>query len=194
MTLRLAHRLSKSRVNGPGVRFVVWVQGCTLRCSGCWNSGTWDPTVGIGVTADDLIQQILSTEGTEGVTFTGGEPFQQARVLADVAEAVQRAGLSVFVFTGYTLDEVKQKGADAQRLLQHTDTLVMGRYIQSLAIEDRPWLASSNQVIYHQTTRHAAESLVELCEMRIGPDGDITVTGFPSFALLSSLTRESSHA
>jgi hypothetical protein len=104
--VNLARTLARSAANGPGERFVVWVQGCPLACPGCWNPDTWPFERRELRSIEELATNILATEGIEGVTFTGGEPFAQAGALADLAKLVRAAGLSVFVFTGYDLDEL----------------------------------------------------------------------------------------
>src|SRR6476646_9130931 len=106
MRVNVARTLPRSAANGPGERFVVWVQGCPRACPGCWNPDTWAFERRDLREVDDLIAEVLSTDGIEGVTFTGGEPFAQARALAEIARAVRATGLSVFVFTGYELDEL----------------------------------------------------------------------------------------
>ena len=106
LELNVARWIARSRANGPGERFVLWVQGCVLACPGCWNPDTWRTSPRILVSVDEICERVLGTAGIEGVTFTGGEPFLQARALARVAGRVRAAGLSVMVFTGHELDEL----------------------------------------------------------------------------------------
>lgn len=179
MRLNIARILRRSAANGPGERFVVWVQGCPLGCPGCWNPDTWAFQKRDLREVDDLVAEILATEGIEGVTFTGGEPFAQARALAHVGRAVREAGLSVFVFTGYDVDELDQ--AAHRALLAQTDVLVAGRYVESQRVAGVPWRGSSNQVACYLTDRYAPEDEVDApqLELRIGADGAVTLTGFP---------------
>ena len=99
MRLNVARTLRRNAANGPGDRFVVWVQGCPLACPGCWNPDTWSFERRVVRDVGDLAAEILSVEDIEGVTFTGGEPFAQARALAELAHRVRLHRLSVFVFT-----------------------------------------------------------------------------------------------
>ncbi len=178
MRLNLARTLPRSAANGPGERFVVWVQGCPLACSGCWNPDTWSFARRQMRSVDALAEEILATPGIDGVTFSGGEPFAQARALAVVAGRVRADGLSVFVFTGYSRDElVEDRHAE---LLAVTDVLVTGRYEDELRTSGLPWRGSANQRVHFLTDHHGPEDLrgaVEV-ELVLGPSG-LAVTGFP---------------
>lgn len=148
--VRVADVLAPSFANGPGARFVVWVQGCTLRCAGCHNPHTWTATAGRLVDVADLIRRYDTISGLRGLTLSGGEPFEQAEACATLARLVRERGGDVVVFSGHTLAELRQTpGASA--LLGVTDVLVDGRYER-----DRPSRAamrsSENQQI-HLLTR-----------------------------------------
>jgi anaerobic ribonucleoside-triphosphate reductase activating protein len=186
MLLNLARTLRRSAANGPGERFVVWVQGCPLACPGCWNPDTWSFARREARQVDALIADILGVAGIEGVTFTGGEPFAQARALAAIAARVQVAGLSVVVFTGYEMDELD--GADARSLLAHTDLLVAGRYVQGEREEGLPLRGSRNQRLHFLTGRYGPIDVLDApdAEVHLSPDGAVTVTGFPCSSLLDS--------
>src|ERR1039458_5691383 len=103
--------LSRSAVNGPGERVVVWLQGCDLRCPGCWNpsSHTFDRTRDMRRRrpVEEVGAWILACPGIEGVTFSGGEPFQQAPELRQLCEYIRarKPALSIGVFTGYRSEE-----------------------------------------------------------------------------------------
>ncbi len=184
MRLNLARTLPRSAANGPGERFVVWVQGCPLGCRGCWNPDTWAFRRREVTEVADLVARIRATPGIEGVTFTGGEPFAQARALAEVGRAVRAAGLSVFVFSGYELAELATEAHRA--LLAATDVLVAGRYVESDRAEGLPWRGSSNQRVHFLTARYGPAALDDAAEVEfhIDPDGSLTVTGFPRSSLL----------
>src|SRR5438270_747298 len=117
-----------SLVNGPGRRAVVWFQGCTLGCPGCFNPDTHSSSGGSLVETAQLAEQFGQLAGmVEGVSISGGEPFQQPEALLDLLERLP-AGLGRLVFTGYTLDEVKRMPL-GQRILRQVDALVAGRYV-----------------------------------------------------------------
>ena len=90
----IGHRTKQSSIYGPGLRYVIWTQGCTLACEGCWNKQFW-PTGGESVTVDELFEDIRTTKGIEGITILGGEPLQQEATLA-LIERVKNFGLTVF--------------------------------------------------------------------------------------------------
>ena len=107
--INLAGFLARSAVNGPGIRAVIWVQGCPIQCKGCFNQAFWSYSRGNLVCADDITDRILATKDIDGVTFSGGEPFAQADALASVGEQVQEAGYTVVTYTGYTFEQLYLK-------------------------------------------------------------------------------------
>jgi anaerobic ribonucleoside-triphosphate reductase activating protein len=186
MRLNLARTVSRSGANGPGDRFVVWTQGCPLACPGCWNRDTWSFAERDRREVADLVAQICTTEGIEGVTFTGGEPFVQAQALAKVAEAVQSTGLSVFVFSGYDIKELSTP--DHHALLKHVDVLVAGRYIKDQRDLRLFWRSSQNQHVHFLTDRYSPTDMVHPpdVEVHIKADGTLILTGFPPNEMLGS--------
>ncbi|MBL8491925.1 MAG: radical SAM protein [Rhodocyclaceae bacterium] len=182
MRLNLARTLPRSAVNGPGERFVVWVQGCPIACPGCWNRDTWAFEGRDLRSVGDLAADILATDGIEGVTLTGGEPFAQAKALAELATRVRAAGLSVLVFSGYDLDELRRP--EHLALLAVTDVLVAGRYVEERRVSGWMLRGSTNQRIHFLSERYSHADMDELAEVEfhVGKDGTLTVTGFPAAA------------
>lgn len=178
MKLNVARTLRRSGANGPGERFVVWVQGCPLACAGCWNPDTWSFARRVVRDVAELAAEILSVEDIEGVTFTGGEPFAQARALAELARRVRLHGLSVFVFTGHEFHELSSDAA--KELLAVSDVLVAGRYVHEQRTLASPWLGSANQRIHFLSDRYGPADRTAAIEVRIGCDGAFTLTGFPN--------------
>ncbi|MBP7053721.1 MAG: radical SAM protein [Phycisphaerae bacterium] len=167
-----------SRANGPGLRAVVWFQGCTLHCPGCFNPGTHDVEVGSLVDVGWLAQQIVSFRSqVEGVTISGGEPFQQPEVLLDLLVRLADSGLSRLVFTGYTLEEVRGLTLGPQ-IIGHVDVLIAGRYVVSQHL-GRGLLGSANQQIHLLTKRYKPEDFtgVPTHEIILHRDGTITLSG-----------------
>lgn len=169
----------RSRANGPGARFVLWFQGCTLACPGCFNPDTHAAAGGQRHTVDALIDTIAA-QGTaiEGVTLSGGEPLQQPEAALALVRAVRaRTGLSVLVFSGYTIDEIRDMPL-GPALLAQLDVLVDGRY-QAPARLGRGLRGSANQGIHllsERYTRAQVEATPE-AEIRIDPQGRIVLTG-----------------
>lgn len=186
MRLNVARVLPRSAANGPGDRFVVWVQGCPLACAGCWNPDTWPFERRDLRDVDALAAEALSTAGIEGVTFSGGEPFVYARALAKLARAARGAGLSVFVFTGYELGELTKP--EHRALLERSDIVVTGRYVEAQRTTNLPWRGSSNQTVHFLTQRYGPRDMSRApqAEVHLGADGELTVTGFPAAGLLGA--------
>lgn len=169
-----------SRANGPGVRFVVWLQGCTLACPGCFNPGTHDAS-GRELEVDDLVAQLAATPTATGLTLSGGEPFQQPDATRQLLAAARRLGRSTLVFSGYTLEELRERDAT---LLDDLDALIDGRYRsdQRLGTGLR---GSANQVVHRLTDRFAHGELeaTPTGEVRIAPDGTAVFTGVAPLVL-----------
>lgn len=179
-TVQIAAYIARSKANGPGLRSVLWVQGCALRCQGCFNSGFWPFNSGQRITVSALIDLLLRESTTEGVSFSGGEPFSQPGPLAEVAMQVQAAGKGVLIFTGFTSNDLRTSHSpQIQRLLAATDLLVAGPYEQHNACK-HPLLASANQELVYLTERYRNKTLgTRKTEYHISNAGDVTVTGFP---------------
>lgn len=128
--LRIAGTVQDSIVDGPGIRYVIFTQGCPHHCPGCHNPQTHDFAGGKDADVDEILGQIFSNPLASGVTFSGGEPFAQAEALAPIAEAVKARGKHLMIYTGYLYEELKKsERAGVQRLLELADVLVDGPFI-----------------------------------------------------------------
>lgn len=191
--LRIHRLLPLTKAEGPGERSCIWVQGCPIQCEGCFNPETWSEYSGTEIAVDDLFQKIISGPTIEGVTFLGGEPFAQAGPLAELAQKLQTKGLSVVVFTGYTIEYLrKTNSTEASDLLKNTDLLIDGPFIKEKADTSRPWVGSSNQQFHFLTDRYkylenCLSKIFNRLEIRIMPDGRILVNGLASDETLKSL-------
>lgn len=177
-----------SRANGPGVRAVAWVQGCTLGCDGCFNPLT-HPRDGSGVTVEDLFSRIAALgERIEGVTVSGGEPFQQRGPVLELLRLLRaRTSLSAILFTGYSYDEVRRMPGAAE-LPSLLDVLVAGRYERELR-RARGLRGSANKTVHLFTGRYALAELDEVpeAEVIIRPDGELVVSGIDPPGLARAL-------
>jgi len=131
--LRLSGFTRESVVDGPGIRAVVFAQGCPHHCPGCHNPETWDPEGGYELALDDILYMIENNGLLQGVTLTGGEPFFQPEAMSELAERIKSGGLDVVTYTGYTIEELLELGEGNPailRLLKCTDILIDGPYRQ----------------------------------------------------------------
>lgn len=164
-------------VNGPGRRFVVWVQGCHLGCPSCWNKHTWSFAPNWRISADEVFLRIVAAGDLDGVTFTGGEPFLQPRALAHLARRVKNElNLSLQIFTGFELSELK--GQAQHELLSLADVVVAGRY--------DPAMSNNNQKV-HELSDVRWDFNNSDVEIEIAVDGGLLLTGYPTDELISDL-------
>ncbi len=186
--LNLAHWLDCTEVEGPGRRFALWVQGCHIRCPGCCNPHMLEFVPRHLVPAERVAEWILHAHrrwNLEGVTFLGGEPMLQAKGLALVAERSRRAGLSVMVFTGFTLEYLGGCSLPGvKQLLAVTDLLVDGPYLAHCPETKRHWVGSTNQRFHFLTDRYQPgleydPRFARGIELRIRSDGMATYNGWP---------------
>ncbi|MCD8488497.1 MAG: radical SAM protein [Desertifilum sp.] len=181
--LNIMGYVDESEVNGPGCRAVVWVQGCSRACSGCFNPASWSFEINQLISIDDLAEKILSNPKNQGVTFSGGEPFWQAPALAELAKQLKSAGLSVMSFSGFTLKELQSDKAPkgSQTLLAQLDILIDGPYVESLALNDpnSPVSSRNQQVhIFNPAFQDQITWASDQIEIHIFKDGSRLVTGF----------------
>ena len=129
MQLRIAGTVENSIVDGEGIRYTIFVQGCPHGCPGCHNPQTHDFQGGKLIDAAVLLKEIASDPLLDGVTFSGGEPFCQAAALAALGKQVHDLGLNLVTYTGYTLEQLLADGReDWMALLNETDILIDGRF------------------------------------------------------------------
>ncbi len=150
--VRVSGIVRESIVDGPGFRFVVFTQGCPHHCVGCHNPQTHSFSGGEIVDIHDLYQQFCENPLLSGITFSGGEPFCQAKPLAQLAKMIHKLGKNVMTYTGYTIEALQEKkNPDIDELLKETDILVDGPYVEELRNLDLKFRGSSNQrVLYLQ--------------------------------------------
>lgn len=131
MELRIAGIARESVVDGPGMRLVIFTQGCPHNCPGCHNPETHDPAGGKLIDSTEIITMIEQSRLIRGVTFSGGEPFLQAEILANIAYVTKKMGLDIVTYTGFLYEKLLAHAATdlaIAALLQHTDILIDGPY------------------------------------------------------------------
>ncbi|MBN6071232.1 radical SAM protein [Aggregatibacter actinomycetemcomitans] len=185
--LNIAHIIEATEAEGPGLRFVIWVQGCLKRCKGCCNGELLKIKPAHLMRSNEIIrllQNTLEKSPLEGVTFLGGEPFLQAEGLADIAEAARNLDLSVMFFSGYEYTELlENKFSGSQRLLNFTDLLIDGEFDNTKIENVRNWVGSTNQKFHYLTNRYSTEietrELAVTNEWRFNSNGQIQGNGLP---------------
>lgn len=147
MQIRLASNLSyDSIVDGPGLRIVVWAQGCLKNCPQCHNPQTHDLNKGSLRDVNNIYDEIVSYSLTQGVTFSGGEPFLQAKAFAKLAKMLRKKNINIWSFSGYTFEELVAKHK-TKVLLKQLDVLVDGEFKYQLKSDTLVFRGSSNQRI-----------------------------------------------
>ena len=199
MEIRVASLRSLTRTEGPGARFAIWVQGCTLKCAGCFNPHFWGAHGGALMSTETLLEEILKAKAKnpeiEGVTFLGGEPFEQAEPLAILAKTIQSNGLTTMVFSGYTLEELSDVRSSEyggrKTFLDSIDLLVDGRYEKENVDFDRPWVGSKNQEFHFLSSKYNQEDIFkgrrDSLEIRILTSGELHINGWASSEQLENL-------
>ena len=186
-TLNLAQTVACTEAEGPGRRFALWFQGCPLRCPGCCNPEMLPFSGGRATPLDEVLADLdaaTAQSDIEGITLLGGEPLAHAAAGAALARAARQRGLSVMVFTGYTLAEAYALADPAvAELLGVTDLLVDGPYRQDQPEPWRRWIGSANQQVHFLTDRYRPDDSCwrrpNTLEFRL-ERGHVTVNGFPA--------------
>lgn len=163
-TIRLAGVVRESIVDGPGLRFTVFCQGCPHGCEGCHNPATHDFEGGYDCEISKIIAAVDENPLLDGVTFSGGEPMCQPEAFAALAEELKRRSLNIMVYTGYTYEELLKLAETKPaigKLLELTDYLVDGRFILAERDLTLPFRGSTNQrILDMEQTRAAGEPIL----------------------------------
>ena len=149
MSIRISGIVKESIVDGPGIRMVIFAQGCERLCPGCHNPETHPLDGGYEISAEEIMAMAKTNPLLQGLTFSGGEPFLQARAFAELARLARAEGFDIMTYTGYVIEDIlaRNEGADDgfRELLEQTDILIDGPYIEALRTFDTPFRGSGNQ-------------------------------------------------
>lgn len=159
--MRIAGIVRDSIVNGPGIRDVVFFQGCGKRCKGCHNPETWDYMGGCRRLINDVVNELCGT--SNDVTISGGEPIDQIEDLVQLCKRLKAKGKNIWVYTGNVVDPTKHI---YQVLAQYVDVIVDGRFVEELKDPDLLFRGSSNQRLIDLPKSVKAEKVIlwEECE------------------------------
>jgi len=160
MNIRVCGIEPESIVDGPGFRYVLFVQGCSHHCKGCHNPESWATDAGDVMTVDEVFAEIKANPNLSGVTLSGGEPFEQVPAMVELAKLVKAEGLHLMSYSGYTLEELQDRhDAATNELLDMLDMLVDGEYIEEQRNLTLIYRGSENQrVIDMNKTREARKA------------------------------------
>jgi len=193
MYLEINRIVKNTSVEGFGNRYCIWVQGCSIRCRGCANISAIEKGKGKKVEITQIISDIIDTGNIEGITFLGGEPFEQAKSLSEIAEEIKKNKLSVITFTGYRYEYLKKcENFYFNKLLKFTDLLIDGEFDISKYDISRPWIGSSNQNYIFLSDRYNENQLSGVknrLEMHIEKDGTVFINGMGNYKKLVKLIK-----
>lgn len=146
--IRIAGIVEESIVDGPGIRFVIFTQGCPHGCKGCHNPQTHDFNSGKDVNIDEIVDKIKEDPLLKGVTLSGGEPFMQAGKLAKLIDKLSDTKLDIITYRGFKYEEIIKNANDENKfyeLLDKTDILIDGKFEEDKKDENLMYRGSSNQ-------------------------------------------------
>lgn len=181
------HRIvTKTKSEGPGSRVAIWVQGCSIHCNGCMAKETWPTSPKQLLEVEDILSIIDRTFDIEGVTILGGEPFDQAYELAKLTDGIKSRGLSIIVFTGHTYEDLRTIDSfDIAKVLNNTDVLIDGPYVEEERSFERPLVGSNNQRFLFLSDRYNLSDFNKnAIEIRISQDGIVQYNGMGDFRKL----------
>lgn len=186
--MNIAHIEEHSFIYGPNCRFVIWVQGCSIRCKGCWNIEMWAFEDKIILSVQDLLRKIDNEkEFIDGITLIGGEPLDQFEEVTELLIECRKLGLSTMLFTGYEMKEIAENQMTS--ILDNLDILITGRYDKKKRTMNHQWIGSTNQEIHYLTAQYNNYTNLNTNYVEISIDnfGKMEILGFPDENLLKAL-------
>jgi len=169
--------IKNTKVEGPGIRHGLWLQGCENKCKGCFAKHTWDIESGQKITVKEIVSELSDSE--DGVTISGGEPFMQANSLFYILYNLKAN--SIILFTGFTMEELLVSDNEfILKCLDKIDVLITGRYVQKLPEKTRPFVGSENQRFWFLSNKYSWNDFKNIdnsVEIRIKKNGNVIING-----------------
>ena len=162
--IRIFGVVEESIVDGPGIRYSIFVQGCSHGCPGCHNPESHSPKGGELRSIESVLGGIRSNKLIAGVTLSGGEPFEQPHACAVLAQQLKADGYNVWIFTGYLYEDLmkmSQANPDIACLLNNIDVLVDGPFVEELKSLELDWRGSSTQRVIDLAKTRDVGAIVE---------------------------------
>lgn len=146
-TIRLYGTAIDSIVDGPGLRYAVFTQGCSHRCKGCHNPDSWSLEGGYDASIEELAEEIRSNKLISGVTLSGGDPLLQSEACIELARRLKDTGYDLWIYSGFLYEDIMSgaQGEAAVELLSLCDVLVDGPFVEDLHDYELKWRGSTNQ-------------------------------------------------
>ena len=170
MKIRIAGFEKHSSVNGPGVRYVLFTQGCPHHCQGCQNPDTWSKSGGVEYECKDIIDDILNTKYIDGVTISGGDPLLQAPAILEIVTALKEKNYNIWCYTGWTYEEIDslKVSLEAKKILEFIDVLVDGPFVLSLLSTTCIYRGSTNQRLIDCKKTIKSHEIIEATDFDYG--------------------------
>lgn len=180
--MRIAHINNSSSIYGFGNSFVIWTQGCKLKCKGCWNEDMHDFNGGFEAAIEYLIEQIkdaVSKYAVDNVTILGGEPLEQLEELLLLMKNIKSLNIGIILYTGYEKKEIES--SDKIKIMEYPDILISGRYIEEKRNINNHLYGSENQLMEFLTDRYKKEDIINgtYVEIDIDSNGSMSMYGYP---------------
>ncbi len=161
--IRLFGVANDSIVDGPGLRYSVYTQGCPHHCSGCHNPESWAFDAGEITTLQAIVDDIKKNRLIKDVTISGGDPFCQVEPVSILVKELKKEGYCVWIYSGWTLEELLERSADDEAIrtiLELVDVLVDGRFEEDKKSLDLKWKGSKNQRVIDMNKTRKKEKVV----------------------------------
>lgn len=166
MNIKIAGRIKHSLVNGPGVRYVLFCQGCNHHCFGCQNPDTWSLDGGTDVSVESIYEEISKIKYLDGITLSGGDPLLQYESLIQLLTELKPLNLNIWCYTGFTYNEVLN--SPMKKILPLLDVLVDGRFELDKKLENLLYRGSTNQKIIDVKKSLVENSIIEYKDNGLG--------------------------
>ena len=184
MKLKIGGVIPDSQIYGPGSRYTIWLQGCSIRCKGCWNQQFWTTEGGFFKTIDEIyteIHDVIDRGDASGVTFLGGEPLDQINPLLALMHLLKKDNVSMMLYTGYEMEEINNSPLMTE-CIQLSSIAIVGRYVEELRSTSLRWRGSKNQeIIISDPLLRQTLDLKDMNEVEIHlhNNGFLNILGYP---------------
>lgn len=173
--MRINDYIEHSEIYGFEPTFVIWTQGCSIRCEGCWNTFTWDFDGGKEIKIEDLVN-IIKNSKDKSVTILGGEPLDQEEECLQLLKELRKLNLGIILYTGREAEEINQE------VFNYVDILICGPFVKEKRIFNHQLIGSSNQRVLYITNRYKEKDLYNGTHVEMYFDentGEIEIIGYP---------------